>query len=276
MLRKPTLVLVMFLGMFFLVGCDSEKSQHPTDILPRDESDSGLTLENDLYINPPPPQNLKAAVIQNEVHLTWDPPPPVEVDHAYSDVISYYRAFRRCADEIESMLLGATEELNYIDTPIPECKAYYLVTAIHDDDMESARTSEVIVDYGKVVDDNIELPKPTAQDPLDKLSELRLEGGFAGFCDHLTVFADGHASLSSECTDEKSEFQVSEDLLGQLMAQISDFGSFTYEFEDNPGGADSLYTELKFYGQGTNEEPTQEQIDNLLKILNSILVQGKQ
>ena len=121
---------------------------------------------------------------------------------------------------------------------------------------------------------------PTAETAIaleatDKLAELHLIGGFAGFCDHLVIYVDGSASIFNECSEQQTDFQVESEAFNQLMAMAVEFGPFIHSNEDNPGGPDSLATELALYGQGpATNQPNQEQQDALLRLMFAILNQG--
>ena len=126
--------------------------------------------------------------------------------------------------------------------------------------------------------DNTDLSPDTATslEAADRLAEFHLVGGFAGFCDHLVVYVDGSASLFNECSEKQKDFQVGAEAFNQLVAMAAEYGPFSHNNEDNPSGPDSLATQLILYGQGTAaQQPNEEQRDALLKLLTSILIQGR-
>jgi hypothetical protein len=114
-----------------------------------------------------------------------------------------------------------------------------------------------------------------ALEAADRLAELHLVGGFAGFCDHLVVYVDGSASVFNECSGQQTDFQVDSEAFDQLMAMAVKFGPFFYRNEDNPDSPDSMLTDLTLYGQGpAANQPDQEQRDALLRLMFAILNQG--
>lgn len=132
--------------------------------------------------------------------------------------------------------------------------------------------------------DLIKLPLPTPPTSVDKLAELHLVGGVAGFCDHLVVYEDGNASILDDCggsgQKQQEDFQVKPEQFDQLVAMATRFGSVSYENDDNPSGPDSLYEKLILYGQASpKDQPNQEQLNALRSLMNSITnsirVQGK-
>ena len=128
-------------------------TQLPTGLPSAEPRGPGLTEEDDLFTNPPPPQNLRAEAMEEGVRLTWDPPPPVSVPHAYSDDLAHYRVFRRSANEASTTLLDTTEATTYVDTSPLSGQVFYLVTVVHAGDtegsrMESGRPNEVAVTVG--------------------------------------------------------------------------------------------------------------------------------
>jgi len=115
-----------------------ETAPVPTD-------NSGLSLEESLRINPPPPAELKAIRTAEGVQLNWNPPPLVTVPHSYSDTISYYKIYRR-TDGSPFAYLAQTAQLLYLDRSAQAgTRYYYTVTAMLDDGNESLRPDEVAV-----------------------------------------------------------------------------------------------------------------------------------
>ena len=110
----------------------------------------------------------------------------------------------------------------------------------------------------------------------DKLTELHLRGGIAGFCDDLIIYSDKNASYSNECNNKQSNFQVKPEDFNQLMNFVDELGQYSYDNEDNPAGPDSLFTQLILYGKGpSSKQPDSKQKDSLFKLLNTILMNNK-
>jgi len=123
-------------------GPNHEEHEAPPPLAPEE----GLSYEEHRSTFPPPPENLQASRVQEGVLLTWTPPAPVEIPHTYSDDVSHYRVFRRSGEELESTLLGTTEETRYLDQDVhPGVTYHYLVTAVFEDGWEGDRPNEVSI-----------------------------------------------------------------------------------------------------------------------------------
>jgi hypothetical protein len=115
------------------------------ETMPATSDKPGLSLEESLRINPPPPAGLKVIRTAEGVALSWDPPPPVTVPHSYSDTVSYYKVYRRM-DGSQFAYLAQTTQLLYLDRSAQTgIKYYYTITAMLDDSNESLRPNEVAV-----------------------------------------------------------------------------------------------------------------------------------
>ncbi|MFC1790260.1 hypothetical protein ACFLZP_02110 [Patescibacteria group bacterium] len=110
--------------------------------------------------------------------------------------------------------------------------------------------------------------------PSKTLVELHLDGGFAGFCDRLVVGLDGAASLFNSCHQRQKDFSINPDLLNQLVGLSSELEKFTYKYEDNSGGPDSLQTNLVFYGQGTTV-PSDQQKKVIIQLVSPLIYQNR-
>jgi hypothetical protein len=81
------------------------------------------------------------------------------------------------------------------------------------------------------------------------------EGGIAGFCDHLEVFASGEA-YASNCKatagDPQGQVQLNDSQLRALYGWLDNYTSFEYEQSD-PATADSMTTRIVFFGSGNIE-----------------------
>lgn len=106
-----------------------------------------LTPEEDLTINPPPPANVHVVdVSADSVELAWDPPPPVDAPHGYSDRVVAYRVYRRVGGELEFRPLAETPERGYVDSPVDPGQTYeYIVSSIRENNVEGTRSDPAAV-----------------------------------------------------------------------------------------------------------------------------------
>jgi fibronectin type 3 domain-containing protein len=108
-----------------------------------------LNYEEQQSFSPPPPSNLHATVSNGAVQLDWQPPPPVTTPHAYSEKVIYYKVYRG-TDPAHPDFIGRATGLTFTDrTPSPGVKYYYIVTAVHEGEIESSRGNAVSVTVGK-------------------------------------------------------------------------------------------------------------------------------
>jgi hypothetical protein len=81
------------------------------------------------------------------------------------------------------------------------------------------------------------------------------EGGIAGFCDHLEVFASGEA-YASTCNatagDPQDQAQLNDSQLRALYGWLDNYASFEHEQSD-PATADGMTTRIVFFGSGDIE-----------------------
>jgi hypothetical protein len=88
------------------------------------------------------------------------------------------------------------------------------------------------------------------------------KGGFAGFCDALTVFRDGSATAENcrtQRSDDQEAFRLDEKQLIELYEWLDGYASFAYLQEDAPGAADSMAVRLTFQGDGDTQASETEQ-----------------
>lgn len=101
-----------------------------------------LTPEEHLANSPPPPANVRVAVVSvDSIELAWDPPPPVDVPHAYSDNVIAYRIYRRAGGDLEFRPVGETPEVRFVDTQVDPGQTYeYSVSSIREMNVEGSRS----------------------------------------------------------------------------------------------------------------------------------------
>jgi hypothetical protein len=88
------------------------------------------------------------------------------------------------------------------------------------------------------------------------------EGGIAGFCDHLEVFASGEAYASTckaTAGDPQDQVQLNDSQLRALYGWLDNYTSFDYEQSD-PATADGMTTRIVFFGSGNIEAGEGEMI----------------
>jgi fibronectin type 3 domain-containing protein len=103
---------------------------------------AGITYEEHLALHPPPPQHVRVeGVTASAVHLAWDPPPVVAIQHRYSDTVVAYRVYRKRAGELDFRRLAETAELTYTDTTVQRGTEYlYEVSSVHEHEIEGSRS----------------------------------------------------------------------------------------------------------------------------------------
>jgi fibronectin type 3 domain-containing protein len=105
----------------------------------------GLTYEENLRINPPPPRNLTGTHTSGLIILSWDIPEKVNIPHNYSDINIQYKIYRGTIEQNMSYL-ASTSGLTFRDTDITNNQKYfYEITAVHDGVIESVPTQAVII-----------------------------------------------------------------------------------------------------------------------------------
>ena len=99
------------------------------------------------------------------------------------------------------------------------------------------------------------------------------EGGIAGFCDHLEVYAYGEAYASS-CKPAEGETSgpvlLNDSQLRQLYRWLDQYAGFEHEQSD-PATADAMTTRLSFFGTGSMEvgEAERQSLQELAAELNA-------
>ncbi len=97
-------------------------------------------------------------------------------------------------------------------------------------------------------------------------------GGIAGFCDDLSVYADGRVVLSS-CKSREARFELSAEQLQQMYRWLDTFAPFEFHHADPPNVADGMTVSWTFDGRGTQpvDAATQEQMQEFLGSLMTTL-----
>jgi hypothetical protein len=88
------------------------------------------------------------------------------------------------------------------------------------------------------------------------------EGGLAGFCDDLAIYASGWAyvdSCRSNAAKERKVYRFSPEELEQLFAWVDQLGSTEVTQADPAGAADAMSITLSFNGAGTEQAAEAEQ-----------------
>ncbi len=93
------------------------------------------------------------------------------------------------------------------------------------------------------------------------------EGGFAGFCDDISVYLTGEiyaTSCKSGTATGLGRSRLDAAQLAQVYAWVDKFKNFEFSNSDGEGVADSMTTYLTFTGSG-NEQPTEEDQQAILE-----------
>jgi hypothetical protein len=107
--------------------------------------------------------------------------------------------------------------------------------------------------------------------PNDPALTLTISGGIVGFCDELTLDSSGGYRFQSCRQDAVINGTLAPADADALTAWLLDLVGFSYEFEDNPGGVDSMKSSLAFNGQGqTQADEAQQQL--IFDWANSLLI----
>lgn len=100
------------------------------------------------------------------------------------------------------------------------------------------------------------------------------EGGIAGFCDDVIVYASGEYQVAS-CRGAEDETPASARLtdaqLDAVNQWVSTFQSFEYGYKD-PAMADAMTVALNFYGTG-DQVATEEQQLAMVELANELFLQ---
>lgn len=116
---------------------------NPSTSAPSTSAPEELTAEEQLRVNPPPPQALSAAREGDAVTLTWSPPPAVTVPHTYSDTVVEYRIYRS-ADGGDEVLVGTSATLGFTDTKPGAGMLRYAVSSVREHGVEGPRADAVV------------------------------------------------------------------------------------------------------------------------------------
>ena len=104
---------------------------------------SAQTLNQNLSMNPPPPNELMAVWKATGVQLSWETPATVPVPHTYQDEILYYKIYRHTQGSAVTFLAQTTQR-TYLDRSVVAGETYYYsVSALHPGEIESLRAKEV-------------------------------------------------------------------------------------------------------------------------------------
>lgn len=101
------------------------------------------------------------------------------------------------------------------------------------------------------------------------------EGGIAGFCDHLEVFASGEAhALTCKATagDPQGQVQLNDSQLRTLYAWLDNYASFEHEQSD-PATADGMTIRIVFFGSG-NIEASEAEMLAIQELAAELFAQG--
>jgi len=138
LLLRVTVCLPLFCCSSCSYSADSQSA---------DSQEGGLTYEEDLANNPPPPTNVHVTEVRaGAVRLAWAPPAPVAIPHAYSDHVVFYEVFRREAGQLEFRPLARTTERHYTDEAVRSGRTYYyVVSSIREHNAEGSRSDPPVV-----------------------------------------------------------------------------------------------------------------------------------
>ena len=116
-------------------------------------------------------------------------------------------------------------------------------------------------------------PTTNAQRSSELIYIYRREGGFAGFCDTLTVRTN--EAYWESCQAQSAIVVLKSDTSTQLRQLANQYAPFETSREDNPGGSDSMTQSIHFYGIG-NEQMTGEVESTLNMIASELLREAYQ
>lgn len=105
----------------------------------------------------------------------------------------------------------------------------------------------------------------------------RRVGGIAGFCDVVTLAADGSATIASCRTEPPqtvAETRLTAAQLRLVSGWVARYDSFEHEQTD-PATADALTIVIRFQGRGS-EEPSETDLAALAALAQEVLVQATQ
>lgn len=98
-------------------------------------------------------------------------------------------------------------------------------------------------------------------------------GGFAGFCDRLTLYADGKVILTSCKGNRELHIQLSPEQLQQMHTWVDNFAAYEFRYADPPNVADGMAIAWSFAGRGSQplDETTLQEMQDFLGTLLSKL-----
>lgn len=117
------------------------------------------------------------------------------------------------------------------------------------------------------------IPTTNAQRSSELIYIYRREGGFAGFCDTLTVRTN--EAYWESCQAQSATVVLKPETSTQLRQLANQYAPFETSREDNPGGSDSMTQSIHFYGIG-NEQMTGEVESTLNMIASELLREAYQ
>ncbi len=152
------------------------------------------------------------------------------------------------ADTVATQIPDATPE------PVEEATVVTVSTPVIEADSGTPAPNETVVPVASPTEMVLGTPKPmpTGENnvPDGVIMVFKRDGGFAGFCDTLTVTAET-ATLESCNTNFPSGGMVLDpELRGRLLALHEEYTTFKVSESDAPGAADAMTFTVEFYGQG--------------------------
>jgi hypothetical protein len=97
------------------------------------------------------------------------------------------------------------------------------------------------------------------------------EGGIAGFCDDVMIFASGNARISSCKLNKEKDIALSPAQMNTINQWMQSIKYFNYEHTD-PATADAMTISLKFSGHGQSQASDAE-VQAILSLLSQIAIQ---
>ena len=118
---------------------------------------------------------------------------------------------------------------------------------------------------------------PTNQPQSTQVSDIPIltwhrDGGIAGFCDEVTVYASGKAHIISCKLSNPTDVMLSPDQLSQLIDWKTSLKGFTYSHKDD-AVADAMSVNLVFAGTGS-KEGTDVEFQEISSFVSSIAIQA--
>ncbi|RMF03950.1 MAG: hypothetical protein D6768_04565, partial [Chloroflexi bacterium] len=98
-----------------------------------------------------------------------------------------------------------------------------------------------------------------------------IDGGIVGFCDELTLTANGNYVLNT-CTEGQTSGTLPQSDRLALKSWVESLNGFQLRAEDNPGAADSLTVNMNFTGSGSVEADN-DQKQAMYDWVNGLIVQ---